>query len=188
MKKTIILMIFISIFSLFLTACNSFIDIEKNLSEKTELYFEGKNDIGETFGSISVGEREDPYMLDGVHRKMTGYSLVVIRIKDNAKQEIETQIVVNEKSQNIVLYFNPMNNSYMNDLGYKIKETDEVFLKYNNDCIKFDLTSKNFKIDDKKALNLIKKQYFDQIKAKFYENNQLKAECYLKREEYLFQQ
>jgi len=180
MKKTIILMIFIIIFSFFMTACNSKNDIEINLSEKTELYFEGKNDLGKVCGSISVGEREDPYILDGFHNNMTGYSLIVIKLKESEKQEIETQIVINEKIENLTLYFNPLNNSYMNDLGYKIKGTDEVFLKYNNETIKFDFVSKNFKIDYKNAIKLIKNHYFEQIKDKFCVNNEIKAEYYLK--------
>lgn len=180
MKKTVILMIFITIFLFIITGCNSYKDIENNLSERTELYFEGKNDIGKICGSISVGEREDPYIHDGVHNDTTGYSLISIMLTDCVKQEIETQIVINEKTQNFTLYFNPLNNSYMNDLGVKIKSTDEVFLRCSNECVKFENISQNFKIDDKKALKLIKKQYFEEIKTKFYENNKLKVEYYLK--------
>ena len=71
------LAIALTITALSLFGCAKNQTLQSSMSEITYLYFQGYNNSDEV-GSISVGEREEPYRIDGVHNKTVEFSLIDI--------------------------------------------------------------------------------------------------------------
>ena len=128
--------------------------IEDYMSELTKVFFKGTDvDHPNIRASISVGTRETPYKIDGIHQKTCDFSLISINFNEIFDEEtIKASITINEESKEIELYYNPINSSYMNDLGYALNDTDTITLIYNDYNITFTNITKDFKVDYKKAI------------------------------------
>ena len=179
MKK--ILICFMALFMAFgLASCkkSDTRQLEDSLSEVTKLYFEAKGD--NITGSISVGDREKNYIIDGVHGSCCEFSLIQLKFKTQPlANKIDVELNINEKTLFLTLDINPINNTYMGDLGYNLNEDDKIILTYEDESLTFDNVSKNFQVDYKKALEIAKKEFGDELNA-FYNKDNFEGEGYLK--------
>lgn len=154
--------------------------IEDYMSELTKVYFKGTDvEHPNIRASISVGTRETPYKIDGIHQKTCDFSLISINFNENFDEEtIKASITINEESKEIELYYNPINSSYMNDLGYALNDTDTITLIYNDYNITFTNITKDFKVDYKKAIEVASEKLKAEIEP-LWNNGNFMGECYL---------
>lgn len=154
--------------------------IEDYMSELTKVYFKGTDvEHPNIRASISVGTRETPYKIDGIHQKTCDFSLISINFNEIFDEEtIKASITINEESKELELYYNPINSSYMNDLGYTLNDTDTITLIYNDYNITFTNITKDFKVDYKKAIEVASEKLKAEIEP-LWNNGNFMGECYL---------
>lgn len=178
--KKIVMFIMIMMCPFILMGCQHESDVKDNISEVTNIYFQGESENGELDASISVGQRENPYIIDGIHQKTCDFSLLVLSFNGLLNEdEITINLSVNDTTTELILYFNPLNSTFMNDLGYNLKENDKVSLTYQNYSIDFENISNNFSINFKQAIDIACNELDEEIKN-LYSSNVFKGECYLK--------
>lgn len=164
------------LFCLLLCGCQARVNIIEHMSEITTIYFEGENEF--ISASISVGMREKEYIIDGKSSENIDFSLVSLKFSsDPNAQQIEVEICINDKVENAILYLNPMNNVYINDLGYSLRECDEVKLSYCGNSV--ELHKQNFNISYVDALSIAENELKNDINNNL-KNGELNGECYLK--------
>ena len=180
MKKFSICLLIILIFPLMLFGCTSSKSVSDSLSEVTKIYFSGTDSKSNIVASISVGEREEPYKLDGYNNKTCGFSLINVDFGQKiVEDDLEVKIIINENESDLILFFNPVTNSYMADLGYELNPEDKVFIIYANYQIEFENVSQFFVVDYMKALKIGESNLEEEIK-KLTVNGNFNGEVYLK--------
>ncbi|MBO5394767.1 MAG: hypothetical protein J6A28_02555 [Clostridia bacterium] len=150
---------------------------ESVMSEQTEVYFYGE-DNGISI-NIAVGKRENPYIMDGVHYDVCDFSLITLCNENGeVSDEIAVQLEVNGQIKDVALQLNPLNLSYMTDLGYALKADDEIAVVYNGDTINLCNLSDSFAVDYRQATKI----GYDAIddKSVYVEDGKLACEGYLK--------
>ena len=179
MKKKILMILSSLAVVLFLfTGCND-LSINNCISEITFTYFKGQDSSSSSvYASISVGEREEPYKMDGKHRKNVDFALINLILDDVSQNEVMATIDIDGTASEIMLEFNPRTSSYMADLGYAISGDSVVNLKVDNYSIDFSNISKDFKVDYNKALEIGEKMLSENV-ANFSSSN-FDGEIYLK--------
>lgn len=179
MKKKILMILSSLAVVLFLfTGCND-LSINNCISEITFTYFKGQDSSSSNvYASISVGEREEPYKMDGKHRKNVDFALINLILDDVSQNEVMATIDIDGTASEIMLEFNPRTSSYMADLGYAISGDSVVNLKVDNYSIDFSNISKDFKVDYNKALEIGEKMLSENV-ANFSSSN-FDGEIYLK--------
>lgn len=180
MKKYITLALIFLLCPLMLVGCGGKSSLEDNISEITKIYYKGADENNNVNASISIGSREDPYIIDGIHNKMCDFSLFAINF--NKQLDVETinvELTINGSVQDFEMYLNPVNHFYMADLGYSLNSNDEVNIKYEEFNISFYNVSDEFAISYQDALNIAKENLKDKLDD-FYDSNTFMGECYLK--------
>lgn len=179
MKK--FLFIFLLGVPFFFTGCgNSIYSIVKNnMAEITQEYFWAEN---ENFSiSLSVGKREDPYIIDGYAGKLTDFSLIIFtdktRLIKNA--EIDCQISINSQNKQIKLQYNPVADKFMYDLGFAIDGDADVNFLYQNQSIMLKNISSDFYTNCESALK-ISVEHCNSLLQSYKHKGKLHGECYLK--------
>ena len=159
-----------------LVGCSSKKDFRGCLSEVTKVYYQGV--AGQVEGSISVGQREEPYKIDGKSQKLEDFSLFILDFNQQMEDEtIDVKLSVNGVESDFQLFLNPVNHYYMNDLGYSLGQNDEVILTYQDIVVNFYNVSDSFNIDWSEALDIAEENLNLQS---FYKDGDFKGECYLK--------
>lgn len=159
-----------------LVGCSSKKDFRGCLSEVTKVYYQGVT--GQVEGSISVGQREKPYKIDGKSQKLEDFSLFILDFNQQMEDEtIDVKLSVNGVESDFQLFLNPVNHYYMNDLGYSLGQNDEVILTYQDIVVNFYNVSDSFNIDWSEALDIAEENLNLQS---FYKDGDFKGECYLK--------
>ena len=180
MKKLLLCLMFVClIFTL--TGCQKSTSrlVEDNMSEITYDYYFAENSNFSV--SISVGKRENPYLIDGIHHANVDFSLITFKDKTFSIKDrtIDCQIVIDGKPLDITLEYNPIGNAFMADLGFKIKTNENVDFVYNDTSLNIPLASQDFGISSSEALD-ISCQRFEELIKKYTTKNTLQGECYLK--------
>ena len=179
MKKKILMMLSSLAVVLFLFTGCSDLSINNRISEITFTYFKGQDSSSSSvYASISVGEREEPYKMDGKHRKNVDFALINLILDDVSQNEVMATIDIDGTASEVVLEFNPRTSSYMADLGYAISGDSTINLKVDNYSIDFSNISKDFKVDYNKALEIGEKLLSENV-ANFSSSN-FDGEIYLK--------
>lgn len=159
-----------------LVGCSSKKDFRGCLSEVTKVYYQGV--AGQVEGSISIGQREEPYKIDGKSQKLEDFSLFILDFNQQMEDEtIDVKLSVNGVESDFQLYLNPVNHYYMNDLGYSLGQNDEVILTYQEIVVNFYNVSDSFNIDWSEALDIAEENLNLQS---LYKDGDFKGECYLK--------
>lgn len=159
-----------------LVGCSSKKDFRGCLSEVTKVYYQGV--AGQVEGSISVGQREEPYKIDGKSQKLEDFSLFILDFNQQMEDEtIDVKLSVNGVESDFQLFLNPVNHYYMNDLGYSLGQNDEVILTYQDIVVNFYNVSDSFNIDWSEALDIAEENLNLQS---LYKDGDFKGECYLK--------
>ena len=180
MKKKILMMLSTVTVVLFLFTGCSGLSINNCISEITFTYFKGQDSSSSNvYASISVGEREEPYKMDGKHRKNVDFALINLILDDVSQNEVMATIDIDGTASEVVLEFNPRTSSYMADLGYAISGDSVVNLKVDNYSIDFSNISKDFKVDYNKAIDIASQTLSKDIEEIINSSN-FPGECYLK--------
>lgn len=178
MKKIALGLMFLFIPLIFVGCGSNQAMIEENMAEITDIYFSAES--GSNRASISVGKRENPYIIDGVCQKSCDFSLIVLNLEESLTDKIiAAKIYINGTESDITLDINPISQSYMLDLGYALKGDDEVKLSYNDLEFEFKNSSKDFAVSQEEALSVAKTQLSGEI-SRYTKGNSFEGECYLK--------
>ena len=178
MKKFLFLTSFFVVLLLTLIGCGNNKNIENYLSEITLIYFQGEDSDGKLNCSISVGKREEPYIVDGVHHPTCNFSLVCVKTAYFG-DEIYAEIEINSIKKDLTLFFNPLNSTYINDLGYALCENDKIYINFFDERVLLYNISKDFGVDYKGAISICENLFHDEIENLFF-NRKFQGECYLK--------
>ena len=147
---------------------------ESLMSEQTRILFAGEGDVGNCL--ISVGEREEPYIVDGHHGENTGFSLIVFTPSSSSEtSQIEIDFSIDGIKQQLLLELNPLNMTYVADLGYALEEKVELRLSYQGETIELKNISTSFAVDYKEAI----KVGLQEVEASEFVDKD-EYECYLK--------
>lgn len=161
--------------------CQGKSELKDNISEITKIYYQGIDKNNENVkSSISIGQRENPYIIDGIHQSNCDFSLFVVNFNlvfDN--DELQVKIIINDQENTLTMYYNPVNGSYMADLGYALKEDDNISLSYQDYKIDYSNISKDFEVDYNKAIDIASQTLSKDIKEIINSSN-FPGECYLK--------
>ena len=151
--------------------------VKDNMSEVTHLYFFGEQDGYEC--SISVGLREQNYIMDGKHGQTCEFSLVSLKCPEVTSDKIEVTISIDGNTQNLSLEFNPLNSNYMADLGYNLSQDASVFLSFQNVTISLVERTSSFDVNYDQAIDIALATIGKEADC-FYKNNSFLGEGYLK--------
>lgn len=160
--KKILCFLFVCLFGCLCVGCDS-AGISDVLSEKTEIYYVGN---GEKYQiELAVGERENPYIMDGISHNRVGFSLITLNLSQVESNIIQASLIINGEDNGITLELNPLNMLYMADLGYALKGNETVEFCYGDERIVLNQVSGEFKVDCQKAIkigydNIDEKQMF----------------------------
>ncbi len=178
--KKIFLFSFMLLCPLLLISCGESKDLEDNISEITKIYYQGSDSNGTVSASISIGQREEPYIIDGVHRPLCDFSLFVLNFNQPLEEEeIITRLTINGEEQDFIMYLNPVNHQYMADLGYALEKDENIIITYQDYTVSFSNVSDNFVVSWAQALEIAKNSLGERLDS-FYEGNNFRGECYLK--------
>ena len=173
--KKLFLIISLIISALLLFGCTPKQQIKSSFSEITYLFYYGEDASKGICLSISVGEREQPYIIDGNHTDNVDFSLVTLSF---SQKQTFNKISVNIDDSEILLEFNPLNNSYMGDLGYKI-ENENISCIVEENAIILQKISDNFAVDYNQATQIAISALGESLNS-YHSNGNFQGECYLK--------
>lgn len=176
MKKSI-LFAFLLTFSLIFVGCDSANSklAQNNTSEITEQYYFGQNENYSI--SVSVGRREEPYMMDGFSNKKVDFSLIILKDKTQQLKDnfIQVTLFENGDEKQISLQYNPLSGAYMYDLGYKTHGK----LEFQLNGLSLTVEKQNFAVTSGMAFSLACKEA-DCLLVSYKKEGKLFGECYLK--------
>lgn len=170
---------FILLMPLILFGCgkNEF-NLKDYMSEITTIYFQGENQ--NINASLSVGQREIDYKIDGKHGLTCEFSLIELKFQNIKEAEkLTVQIIIDGQSQDFVLELNPVNHVYMGDLGYAIKEDSSIEIIVDGVNIVLTNITGEFAVDANQALEIARIELIDQI-SYCYNDGKFCGEGYLK--------
>lgn len=151
----------------------------ENMSEWTKSYYYGE---GENFSaSISAGEREKDYVMNGKSGENVDFALLTLRPNEemNAKV-VKVDITIGEETISAQeLELNAMNGTYMADIERSLTGEEAISVVFGEKTLTLENLSKNFGIDDKKAVEIGTQELETQI-TKCKHGTSLGAECYLR--------
>lgn len=176
-KKVLVsLSLFLVVFGV--TACGKTIDsyVINNMAEITKEYYFGENDT--MVATLSVGEREEEYLVNGQATELVDYSLLVIKFKEeNIVKAIVFEVKSGEVTVDVEAEYNSFNNSYMVDIVDDITVGEDFSIVYDEQTVT--LERQNFAIDYENALQIVCENLKDKLEEqKSY--NHFNAECYLR--------
>lgn len=180
MKKIAVLALVLGCVGVFACGCgkSTLSYVKDNMSEKTEVYFFGETD--EVYATLSSGEREEEYLMNGKSEKNVGFGLLTVNFYNEVfGNVINVNFVVGGKEQTLALELNPLNSTYMIDLERKFVGDEEIFVQYLDDKIQLANVSKDFAVGADKAIEIASKEISKQI-TKEKKLSALNAECYLR--------
>lgn len=176
--KKILLLFMLMILSFSMVGCNKKLKLEDSISEQTTVYFQANSE--NVKGDICVGQREETFIYDGKHTKNVDFTLITLKFKTQPiTNQFEAKINVNNVEKDILFELNPMDHSYMLDLGYSLKADDKIKLTFLDVTLNFDNISQNFKIQYNEAIKITINELGDDLNQ-FYNKGNFEGECYLR--------
>lgn len=170
-KILIVLMVVLSVFVF--GGCGK-TKAEVKMSEQTKIVFAGAGEEGDCL--ICVGERENPYIIDGKHGQNTGFTLINFKPTGQVdSSQIMLKIEIDGVLQNIVMELNPINMTFVVDLGYCVAEQSSIRVSYQQEMITLNNISQTFDINYSQAIEI----GFQEVEKNDTLANE-EYECYLK--------
>lgn len=164
--------------TLFGCGTNTLSRVQKNTAELTKVFYMGE---GENFYvTLSSGEREENYAVDGVCNKAVPYALVSLH--DDAaggKELVEATISLDGQAQEIELEKGAVSSAYMFDLEKELSGNEAIEITYNGQTITLENKSKDFGVNFEQALEIAATELSDKILLA-RNGSKLNAECYLR--------
>jgi hypothetical protein len=180
MKRKIAILCIIGLVCVLASGCgtDNLSLVKENLSEKTEVYFFGESEG--CYGTISCGQREGNYVIDGKSEGKTDFSLISISFSgETFGSALSATVTIDQTSEQVTLEFNSLNGCYMFDLEQKLSGGEQISIEISNKTIEFENLSKNFAISADKALEIATKELSNHIEAAKSLSG-FSAECYLR--------
>lgn len=154
-----------------------------NISEARYNFYTGE--VGEYKVSLTCGVRESDFKLNGYHTTNVEFGVLTIVLPSDVEYtgSATYKIEYGNKTTSGNLEQNPFDFSLMADIGFIIKDIDEIKVTFKMGSItKFinlhDVT-KNFNYNYDSALELFVNENYKELKS-FVDGNELKAEVYIK--------
>ncbi len=180
MKKKIFLAGLLAVVALSLFGCGKSLQtrIEENLSEHTCVYYYAEGEG--YYATLSSGEREDEYLLNGKSEKKVDFALLAIKPSVGTSEKIiKANVAINGESKLYELELNDLNFTYMVDLEQRLSGDESISVEYAGQTLEMQNLSKDFAIDDVKAIEIACNELSDKIDG-IRRGNNLNAECYLR--------
>ncbi len=178
MRKKIMLGAMIAVLGISLFGCSSTVDyVRENMSEWTKVYYYG---AGETFYvTMSSGVRESTYLVNGKSEESVDFALLSIVLSENDGQVIRATVSVDGEESSQELEINGLNSAYMVDLEIELSGDEEIVVTYNGESVTLNNLSKDFAVDDERAIEIASIELEEEITA-LKSGVTLNAECYLR--------
>lgn len=178
MKKIVVIFCFCTL--ILCGGCAGNMDLKDSFSEITRDYYIGSSTDGKMKCSVSVGEREQPYAVDGKHCQAVDFSLIVLKFDFYVQdQQILLEFLEGEKVEEVLLEFNPINGTYMADMGFAISAGGDYLIKCLGYSAKLIKESENFKVNYAQAIELSVDELGKRLNL-YYNGKSFAGECYLK--------
>ncbi|MBQ8792718.1 MAG: hypothetical protein IJZ62_03810 [Clostridia bacterium] len=159
------------------TGCFEGNNIYSLMSEQAKIYFSGEGEGVKA--NIAVGKRENPYIMDGVHNELVDFSLITVSVNSGmAEENLQISLSINGQVSNILLELNPLNMSYMADLGYALNGDDEITITVEGKSFELINIGENFEVDCNQAIEIALNSIEDV--SSFKKNGKFACEGYLK--------
>lgn len=152
--------------------------VQKNMSELTKVYYFGENDTLSC--SLTAGEREKEYSMDGKSGEVVDFCLLSLRLKEKSPaQLVKATVCINDEKIEGEFFVHPKTGDYMLDLERKMTGEENVKVEFAGQEVSLQNLSKDFGVDYIKALEIACDELEEKILvAKSFAN--LNAECYLR--------
>ena len=180
MKKKVLLSVLLMLVCVCFVGCGktTYDRVEDNMSELTTVYYYGEGE--NYYASLSSGQREENYLLNGKSEKKVDFSLLSVKTSQNLSAKlIKVKVKIGEEETERELEINGLNGCYMVDLEKCVTGDETIEVTYNGETVALTNLSKDFAVDDKKALEIGVKELEEKILA-CKSGNKLNAECYLR--------
>ena len=152
--------------------------VEDNLSEVTKVYYLGENE--NFYCTLSSGEREEIYLVNGTSTKKTPFALLSI-VPTNAisKNLIKATISIDGIASEVELEINGLNHNFMVDLEKELSGKEIIEVTFENSTLTLENLSNGFGVNYEKALEIASNEMEEKIlEKKSYKN--LNSEFYLR--------
>lgn len=188
-KRVIFYSITMVVFCLIVAICyEMFFKVEPiklaklNVSEKGDCFFvDNTNDNVKLI--VSSGTRENPYNLDGVHNKMQAFTLLIFTTTINNISQPSFVATIDGIEYQGVLEFNPIDSSYVCDLGIKIKNSSLINAVVTINDLEFNFSPSNLNtvwgVDFDEAFDIGLKDMEKTING-LVKDGKFMGECYIK--------
>lgn len=179
-KKKILIVVFLIAISISCFACakSSVNYVMENMSELTKVYYWGENN--EFYCSLSSGEREEDYAMDGKHKGSAKFALLSFNLMQPISSSVvKLTVIVDGEEFEVEAEINSLKSSYLVDLERELDGDETVEVIYQGKSLGLDNLSNQFQVDYQEAIEIACKKFEDKIFSKKQFNN-LNAECYLR--------
>ncbi len=154
--------------------------VEKNMAERTDVYYFG---VGDNFyASIASGEREKDYFINGkCDDEKVDFALLTIKTTaDSTKKVLSVEVVIDGEKKSFQLLKRPdADNTFQTDMELNLSGDEKISLMFDGENLDLENESKKFAIDSKKAIEIATVQLADKI-TECKKGNNLGAEGYLR--------
>mgnify|MGYP005764008613 FL=1 len=176
MKK--FLAVIILALPLFLVGCGQKeFELKDYMSEITNVYYQAEGDG--VNASVSVGQREVDYKVNGVHGSVCDFTLIEVKFDEVKNQDaMEIEVVIDGVSQPFMLEFNPLTDVFVGDLGYAVESGASISLVIEGQRLDM-VNITDELISSSEALEIARLALIDEI-ASCYSGGVFCGECYLK--------
>lgn len=149
-----------------------------NMSEMTKVYYFGENE--DFYCSLSSGQREKEYSMDGKHRGEENFALLSLNLSESiSSQLVKATVIIDGQSSEVELEINSISSAYLVDLERELSGSETIEVVYDGQSLILENLSKDFAVNYQQALDIACSEMEDKIVEKRSFNN-LNAECYLR--------
>lgn len=180
MKRKVFVLTLILLVAIMFVGCGKTTKdfVLENMSELTKTFYYAENE--ELSVSLSSGQREINYAMDGRTSDKTDFALVSVKFSNpTSLQEINAKIDIGSEKLTKTLEYNPLNALFMCDLERFVGDGMNVSVEIDGKSLVLENLSKNFGVKWDEAIVIAVKNLHSEIeKERKFAN--LGAECYLK--------
>ena len=176
--------IFFTLFMVFflVSGCknNIYTICKKEISETRTCYYFGKND--KYVASVTSGEREEEYILNGEHTKNVPYTVLVVDFIETKLNTLPNfELSIDGKIYSGEMELNPFNGTFCVDLGVQIEDNLDVELSLLEESKKMDLISVSslWQVDYSLAFDIAINAFGERLNN-YIENGKLQGEIFQK--------
>lgn len=180
MKKKVFLMAFLAVLGCALAGCESSMAklVRQNLSECAKVYYYGENE--NFYCTVSSGEREEAYFMDGRATGCVDYALVTVNFNQSKTDNVVlAEISVDEEVLQVELEQNKMSGSYMVDLERQLTGGEKISIKVVDEVLQLKCLSNEFGVDWRQTLEIASEE-MAQVLSRKKVGGKLNCEIYLR--------